>query len=74
MIAPHGHGPRLPRTEAARAAIAWGDGHFGPGRTACIVAPRTGPSIRVAEKCGYREFRRTTYKDKPTIMFVRDGD
>ena len=72
VIAPHGHG-RGYATEAARAAIAWGDGHFGPGRTACIVAPENGPSIRVAEKCGYREFCRTTYKDKPTIMFVREG-
>ncbi len=58
-------------TEAAQAAIAWGETHFGPVRTACIIAPENGPSIRVAEKCGYREFRRTTYKDQPTIMFTR---
>lgn len=72
VIAPHGHG-RGYATEAARAAVAWGDAHFDSARTACIIAPENGPSIRVAEKCGYREFSRTTYKDKPTIMFVRDG-
>ena len=59
-------------TEAAQAAIRWGEKHFGPVRTACIIAPENGASIRVAERCGYREFRRTTYKGNPTIMFVRD--
>lgn len=72
VIAPHGHG-RGYATEAARAVVAWGERHFGPVRTACIIAPENEPSIRVAEKCGYREFSRTTYKDKPTIMFVREG-
>jgi RimJ/RimL family protein N-acetyltransferase len=57
--------------EAVRAAVAWGDTHFGPTRTACIINPDNRPSIRIAEKCGYQEFRRTTYKDNPTIMFVR---
>lgn len=67
----HAHG-RGYATEAVRAAIAWGEDHFGPVRTACIINPENGPSIRVAEKCGYRAFRRTTYKGQPTIMFVRE--
>ena len=70
VIAPHSQGKGY-ATEAVRAAIAWGEEHFGSRRTACIIAPENQPSIRVAEKCGYREFCRTTYKDKPTIMFVR---
>ena len=69
-LAPHSHGKGY-ATEAVRAAVAWGEAHFGPVRTACIIAPENGPSIRVAEKCGYREYQRTTYKDQPTIMFVR---
>jgi RimJ/RimL family protein N-acetyltransferase len=72
VIAPHGHG-RGYATEAAQAAVAWGEAHFGPVGTACIIAPENGSSIRVAEKCGYRELCRTTYKDSPTIMFVREG-
>ena len=72
VLASHSHG-RGYATEAVRAALAWGEGHFGPIRTACIIAPENGPSIRVAERCGYREFRRTTYKDQPTIMFVREA-
>ena len=72
VLAPHSHG-RGYATEAVRAAIAWGEGHFGKVRTACIIAPENAPSIRVAEKTGYREFRRTAYKGNPTIMFMRDG-
>jgi RimJ/RimL family protein N-acetyltransferase len=59
-------------TEAVRAAVAWSDAHFVSPRTACIIHPENVASIRVAEKCNYREFQRTTYKSHPTIMFVRD--
>lgn len=58
-------------TEAARAALAWGDVHFAPNRTACIIHPDNLASIRVAEKCGYKELERTTYKGEPTIVLVR---
>jgi len=58
-------------TEAARAVIAWGDAHFGSSRTSCIVHPDNLPSIRIAEKCGYRELLRTTYRGQPTTVFLR---
>jgi RimJ/RimL family protein N-acetyltransferase len=58
-------------TEAARAVIAWGDAHFGPCRTTCLIHPENVASIRVAEKCGYRELQRTTYKGQPTTVFFR---
>lgn len=60
-------------TEAVRAAIEWGDSHFGAIRTACIIHPENVASIRVAEKCGYHEFRRTIYKEHAAIMFERQG-
>jgi hypothetical protein len=28
-------------------------------------------SISVAQKCGYREFARATFRDKPTVLFER---
>lgn len=59
-------------TEAVRAAVAWGDAHFESARTACIIAPENLASMRVAVKCGYREFVRTSYKGHPTVMMVRD--
>jgi RimJ/RimL family protein N-acetyltransferase len=58
-------------TEAARAVLAWGEAHFASKRTACLIHPGNLASIRVAEKCGYREFERTSYKGDPTIVFVR---
>lgn len=71
-------------TEAVRAALAWGRAYFtadgvrsGPpvaaelksAQVACIIHPDNLPSIRVAEKCGFKEILRTTYKDQPTILF-----
>ena len=60
-------------TEAVCAAVAWGDAHFPTPRTACIIHPENLASIRVAEKCNYRPFQRTTYQSHPTIMFIRNG-
>jgi RimJ/RimL family protein N-acetyltransferase len=70
VFATHAHG-RGYATEAARAVIVWGDAHFGPSQTACIVHPENLASIRVATKCGYRELRRTVYKGQPTTVFFR---
>jgi RimJ/RimL family protein N-acetyltransferase len=58
-------------TEAVGAAVAWGDEHLAVARTVCLIDPDNAASIRVAEKCSYREFARTTYKDHPTILFER---
>ncbi len=58
-------------TEAVRAAITWGEAHFGPGQTVCVIHPDNQPSLRVAEKCGFQESVRTTYKDQPAILLAR---
>jgi RimJ/RimL family protein N-acetyltransferase len=58
-------------TEAARAVVAWGDTHFGGLRTHCLIDPENVASIRIAEKCGYRELQRTAYKGRPTTVFIR---
>lgn len=57
--------------EAVRAAIAWGESHLESARTACIIRPENLPSIRVAEKCGYREFQQAIYKGQPMNLYVR---
>lgn len=59
--------------EAVAAMIAWGEGHFSRRDFVCIISPENAPSIRVAEKAGYREIARTTYKDAATVMYRR-GD
>ncbi len=69
-------------TEAVRAALAWGDAHFPaetphgaapPGRTVCLIAPENAGSVRVAEKCGFREAARATYKGTETLVFERSA-
>ena len=70
VLAPAAHGKGL-ASEVAMAMHAWGDEHFGGARTVCIIDPGNGSSIRVAEKCGYREVTRTTYKGSPTVLFER---
>ena len=58
-------------TEAVGAAVSWGEAHFGPVRTVCIIHPENLASIRVAEKWGYKELQRTTYKGHATVIFNR---
>lgn len=69
-LAPWAHG-RGWATEAVRAALSWGDGQLPARRTVCMIAPENGPSIKLARKCGYTEFNRTTYKSQPTVLFAR---
>lgn len=59
-------------TEAVRAAISWAQEHLAATRTACIIDPENRVSIRVAEKCGFRFVRETTYRGQPTLLFERD--
>ena len=70
VLAPHAQGKGY-ATEAVRAVVAWGDQHFNRARTVCLIHPENQPSIRVAGKCGYKEFQRTTYKGQPTIVLER---
>jgi RimJ/RimL family protein N-acetyltransferase len=71
VLSPSAHGKGY-ATEAVRAALAWGDRAFHGKKTVCLIDPSNTASIRVADKCGYKEIARTTYKDLPTIVFERD--
>jgi RimJ/RimL family protein N-acetyltransferase len=70
-LAAHAHGKGY-ATEAMRAAIAWIDEKLGKPRLFCIIAPGNRPSIRVAEKLGFRYWRDTTYKEQPTLIYLRE--
>jgi RimJ/RimL family protein N-acetyltransferase len=69
-LAPWAHGQGF-ATEAVKASLLWGDAHFGPIQTACIIVPENVPSLRVAEKSGYKETCRATYKGQPTWILYR---
>jgi len=57
--------------EAVDALMAWGDAKWGGARTVCMIAPENAPSIRVAERVGYREYARTSFRGAPTVLFER---
>lgn len=59
-------------TEAIQAALAWSDtqGYSDP-RTICVIHPENRASLRVAEKCGFREWFRATYKGEPAVLLLR---
>lgn len=58
-------------TEAVNAAVEWGERRWAKRHTVCLIDPDNQASIRVAEKCGYREYGRTNYLGSPTILFER---
>jgi RimJ/RimL family protein N-acetyltransferase len=71
IISPAFHGKGY-ATEAVRAIHEWGYEHFGPVRTCCIISPENEPSLRVAQKIGYRDIAQTIYHDHPVIVLHRD--
>jgi RimJ/RimL family protein N-acetyltransferase len=58
-------------TEAAAAQIAWGERHFGRSDFVCMIAPQNAPSLRVAEKLGYREYARVLSKGEDSVLLRR---
>jgi RimJ/RimL family protein N-acetyltransferase len=60
-------------SEAVEAALAWGQRHFGPVRTVCIIDPDNQPSLKLAARFGYREYARSTYHAAPIVLLERPG-
>ena len=69
-LAPWAHGQGF-ASEALSAMLTWGEAHFSRRDFICMIAPENAPSIRLAERHGYREAARSTYKGDPTILFRR---
>lgn len=70
VLAPSAHGKGY-ATEAVRAALRWAEDRFGPERVVCIMDPGNAASLKVAHKCGFREFARGTLRGEPTRMLER---
>ena len=58
-------------TEAMSAAIAWADRQFADRRMTCIVDLENLPSLRVAEKIGFRRIDELMLKDRSNAIFER---
>ncbi len=60
-------------SEAALAAVKWGDENFSGKRMSCIVDPDHVASIRIAKKCGFQKTGVTVYHDSNVVMLHRDA-
>ena len=72
VFAPHAHGKGY-ATEAVLAMHAWKDANLPEKKVCCIIDSPNLASFRVADKCGYREFGRTTYKGASVVLFTRES-
>ena len=70
VLAPQAHGNGY-ASEAVAAISAWSQTHFPELRVVCIISPENLPSIRVAEKAGFRLWQETVYHDSPALVFTR---
>lgn len=70
VLAPHAHG-RGYATEAARAALAWGDAHLPTKRTVCIIDEANAPSRALAAKLGFQAVGHVRYKECPVVVLER---
>ncbi|HEV3089942.1 MAG TPA: GNAT family N-acetyltransferase [Candidatus Cybelea sp.] len=59
-------------TEAVGAALAWADAHL-PSGTVCMVSRANYASRRVVEKCGYKVFERSIFREQPVLFLARES-
>lgn len=69
-ISPAAHGRGLAQ-EAMGAVLEWADRMIPQRHLVCMIAPENAPSIRLAERLGFREYARTTYGGEATVLFER---
>lgn len=58
-------------TEVVKHLTEWSDENLDSERTVCMITPENTPSIRLAEKCGYKEFAKSFYREEPVFLFER---
>lgn len=69
-LLPEVHG-RGYASEALAAVLDWEKKTFNAPRVLALIDPDNAPSIRLAEKYGFRERARSIYKNVPIIQFER---
>ncbi len=69
-VAPAFQGTGMAR-EALQAALGWTDAYRDEPRTVCMISPENTPSIRLAERVGYRPYARADYKGSVVELFER---
>jgi RimJ/RimL family protein N-acetyltransferase len=69
-VAPAFQGQGLAR-EALEAALDWCDRVLNAPRTVCMIDPPNAPSLKLAQRTGYRPYADGTYQDKAVILLER---
>ena|SRR5947209_933610 len=64
------HGQGIAR-EACGAFLAWADGNLYPEETVAIISPANLPSMKLAERLGYRRQPDGIYRGEPTTIWRR---
>jgi RimJ/RimL family protein N-acetyltransferase len=57
--------------EALQAALAWTDAYRLEPRTVCMISPDNAPSVKLAQRVGYRPYAQTDYKGSAVTLFER---
>ena len=57
--------------EALQAALVWTDAYRLEPRTVCMISPDNAPSVKLAERVGYRPYAEADYKDSRVTLFER---
>lgn len=57
--------------EALHAALTWTDAYRLEPRTVCMISPDNAPSVKLAERVGYRPYAEADYKDSRVTLFER---
>ena len=57
--------------EALQAALAWTDAYRLEPRTVCMISPENAPSVKLAERVGYRPYAEADYKGSTVTLFER---
>ena len=70
IFATEAHGQGLAR-EACTAALKWAEANLQPTPIWAIIAPANAPSIKLAEKLGFKHVHETLYRDDPTLVLKR---
>jgi len=70
VLAPWCHGKGY-ASEAAQAALAWGERELGMTRAVCMIDPAHEASLNVATKCGFTAFAEAEFRDSPVILLER---
>lgn len=57
--------------EALQAALAWSDANRIEPRTVCMISPANTPSVKLANRVGYRPYAEADYKGSAVTLFER---